>query len=964
MTTRLDALIALAADRAGDRTALLQDSATLSYAELDRLVSRVATGLLALGLEKQERVAVYLPKRLETVAAIFGTALAGGVFVPVNPLLKPPQVGHILRDCAVRVLVTTAQRLRELADELARCPDLRTLVVVATARPHRRAGSGRPSWARADRERRPATPHRVIDTDMAAILYTSGSTGKPKGVVLSHRNMVTGAKSVAQYLENTRRRPAARRAAAQLRLRLQPAHDRVPRGRERRADGLPVPARRAERSSSSERITGLAAVPPVWIQLAELEWPATRHRAPALLHELRRRHADARRSTKLRAALAEDQALPDVRPDRGVPRHLPAARGGRPPAGVDGQGHPEYGGHGGATGRHPLRPRRTRRTRPARLPGGAGLLERSGQDRRALQARARASPRSLPITEMAVWSGDTVRMDEDGFLYFIGRKDEMIKTSGYRVSPTEVEEVAYASGLVGDAVAVGAPHPDLGQAIVLVVSAPVRRRQRRDEGRATGLLAYLKSSLPNFMVPHHIAWLPELPRNPNGKFDRPPSRRSSRPPSMPRVTMLDAFSQHAPHPYFDAQDGELLIGGRKVSTIAAELGRTPFYAYDRAVMTRKVQELRAALPAEVEIHYAMKANPMPAVVRHFCGLVDGIDVASAGEMDVALAAGMRPELDQLRRARQDAGRTRARRRRRHRDQHGIRARDAAPRRHRAPHRRAAEGRGARQPGLRAEDLRHEDGRRPEAVRRRRRARAAAARGTRRRCRSSSGASTSTAARRTCGPRSWSESQQKTAALAHRAGAARARRRCACSTSAAASASRTSRASSRSTSRRSARTSRTLVPQHPARRCRRRPLRSNSAATWSANPACTSAGCIDKKVSRGHVFLITDGGLHHHLAASGNFGQVIRKNYPVLVAQPHRRAARARECLGRRAAVHAARPAGRSHGTRGGRGRRSDRGVPVGRVRAHGEPARVPEPSGGDGASGLIGRVAAHALHST
>jgi len=108
--------------------------------------------------------------------------------------------------------------------------------------------------------------------------------------------------------------------------------------------------------------------------------------------------------------------------------------------------------------------------------------------------------------------------------------------------------------------------------------------------------------------------------------------------------MLEGFTQHAPHPYFNALDDELLIGGRKVSAIAAELGRTPFYAYDRAVMCRKVKELRAALPPEVEIHYAMKANPMPAVVRHFCGLVDGIDVASSGEMDVALAAGMRPEL--------------------------------------------------------------------------------------------------------------------------------------------------------------------------------------------------------------------------------------------------------------------------------------------------------------------------------
>jgi diaminopimelate decarboxylase len=108
--------------------------------------------------------------------------------------------------------------------------------------------------------------------------------------------------------------------------------------------------------------------------------------------------------------------------------------------------------------------------------------------------------------------------------------------------------------------------------------------------------------------------------------------------------MLDDFPQHAAHPYFAARDGELLIGGRTVSVLAAELGRTPFYAYDRAVMTRKVDELRAALPDGIEIHYAMKANPMPEVVRHFGGLVDGIDVASANEMDVALAAGIEPGL--------------------------------------------------------------------------------------------------------------------------------------------------------------------------------------------------------------------------------------------------------------------------------------------------------------------------------
>ncbi|HKE93545.1 MAG TPA: AMP-binding protein, partial [Povalibacter sp.] len=129
---------------------------------------------------------------------------------------------------------------------------------------------------------------------------------------------------------------------------------------------------------------------------------------------------------------------------------------------------------------------------------------------------APAREKALMLTEMAVWSGDTVRMDAEGYLYFIGRRDEMIKTSGYRVSPTEVEEVLFASGLVSDAVAVGVPHARLGQAIVVIVAAQAESTEPTDK-----LLEFCKQNLPNFMVPHHVQWRPSLPRSPNGKYDRP-----------------------------------------------------------------------------------------------------------------------------------------------------------------------------------------------------------------------------------------------------------------------------------------------------------------------------------------------------------------------------------------------------------------------------------------------------------
>jgi acyl-CoA synthetase (AMP-forming)/AMP-acid ligase II len=121
------------------------------------------------------------------------------------------------------------------------------------------------------------------------------------------------------------------------------------------------------------------------------------------------------------------------------------------------------------------------------------------------------------LPEYAVFSGDTVRKDAEGFLYFVGRRDEMMKTSGYRVSPTEVEEILYASKLVGECVAFGVDHPQLGQAIQVIATAP-------DGGAAMdsdALRAHCKAHMPAYMVPHGIEVVAgPLPRNPNGKIDR------------------------------------------------------------------------------------------------------------------------------------------------------------------------------------------------------------------------------------------------------------------------------------------------------------------------------------------------------------------------------------------------------------------------------------------------------------
>ena len=275
-STLLHELIFDTARRLPQARALSYGAHHASYDELAGQVQGFANGLMSLGLARSERVAIYLEKRFETVVASFGTPAAGGVFVPVNPLLKPEQVAFILRDCNVRVLVTSPERLGPLQAALAACPDLRHVVVTgaaAAAQPE----AAKTVWARhnwPDVMAAPAQPgHRVIDTDMLSILYTSGSTGKPKGVVLSHRNMVAGAKSVASYLQNG---PQDTLLAA-LPLSFDAGFSQLTTAFHTGARVVLLNylmPRDVLKAMEREQVTGLTAVPPLYIQLAQLDWPA------------------------------------------------------------------------------------------------------------------------------------------------------------------------------------------------------------------------------------------------------------------------------------------------------------------------------------------------------------------------------------------------------------------------------------------------------------------------------------------------------------------------------------------------------------------------------------------------------------------------------------------------------------------------------------------------------------------
>ncbi len=179
MIINLHDIVLSGAQQFSTRTALKFKSESITYLQLAELVQAAAATLQRQGLSRQERVAVYLPKQFETVTTLFASSICGGVFVPVNPALKPTQVQHILQDCNVRILVTSQDRFISLQAELALCPDLRTVLLVDVPVGYQQqlghlhiAAFHQPAQMAAPTQRVALT-----DADMAAILYTSGSTG-------------------------------------------------------------------------------------------------------------------------------------------------------------------------------------------------------------------------------------------------------------------------------------------------------------------------------------------------------------------------------------------------------------------------------------------------------------------------------------------------------------------------------------------------------------------------------------------------------------------------------------------------------------------------------------------------------------------------------------------------------------------------------------------------------------------
>jgi acyl-CoA ligase (AMP-forming) (exosortase A-associated) len=470
--------------------ALVLKSGTLDWQDLRSRVAKLAGWLREQVPEAGARIASWAAKGELTCLLPLAAARAGLVHVPVNPLLKRAQVAHIVSDSGAKLLIGTSARLGTLQEgEVGN-----DCVLLSEEEALERAG-----------QTEGVGPSEADPGELAAILYTSGSTGKPKGVMLSHANMWLGAASVAHYLQMR----SDDVTLAVLPLSFDYGQSQLLATWHGGGSVVPLDyltPRDVTKACVRHGVTTLAAVPPLWLQLVGQDWPpeavASMRRLTnsggALTEEMVRRLRRIFPEAKLFPMYGLTEAFRSTYLDPELVDIHPTSMGQAIPfaevlvIGDDG----ELAG-AGAEGEL--------------VHCGPLVAQGYWQDAQRTAERFRPAPSQSRHGGMAVWSGDRVKCDADGLLYFVGRRDEMIKSAGNRISPQEIEEAAIASGEVREAVAIGVPDEKLGQAIHLVVSG---------EGREADLRRVMKRELPNFMQPAAIHWVEAMPLNPNGKIDR------------------------------------------------------------------------------------------------------------------------------------------------------------------------------------------------------------------------------------------------------------------------------------------------------------------------------------------------------------------------------------------------------------------------------------------------------------
>lgn len=513
------------AERSPDKEAIIYHDRRLTYGSLAATAAAFARALRDVGIERHDRIGIYLEPSPEQALSLLATSQAGGVLVPVHHSQFPQQLTHIVNDCGMKGLVTSTSKAASLLPGVHECESLEFVVLVPDGKTavemdteglrlrcyrFEQLTASNPQGGLAD---------VGIEKDLAAILYTSGSTGKPKGVMLSHANVMAGASIVSTYLNIT----ASDRTLAILPFSFDAGLNQLMTTIQQGATAVLqnwLFGKDIVRMLAAERITGLAGVPSLWSLLAQPSSGLAKTELPDLRYIT---NTGGAMSQSLLAQLREALPTTDVVLMYGLteafrstylpPSELdvrPTSMGKAIPNTeilvVNDEGKRCAPGEVGELVHHG----------PTVSLGYWGNAELSGQ---VLRPHPFPPPGLIDVPKVC-YSGDLVRMDEDGFLYFVGRRDNQIKCSGFRISPTEVEEVLCQCGKLREAAVIGIPDGVLGQRIKAFVTPREGSTVNGDE-----LLVFCSLAMPRHMVPKEVEVVAALPKTSSGKVDYPALRQ-------------------------------------------------------------------------------------------------------------------------------------------------------------------------------------------------------------------------------------------------------------------------------------------------------------------------------------------------------------------------------------------------------------------------------------------------------
>ncbi len=502
------------AELSAEKEALICDQRRWTYAELDEACDRLADFLSRIGLGPRQRVAIFLDNSAEAVISIYATLRAAGVFLVVNGSVKARKLEYILRDSGASILVADAAREGLVGEAVKGIEEIATIWVGEASPAPAGLAKRSFSWkealgaSSAAPSLRPRGAHRCIDLDLAALIYTSGSTGEPKGVVSSHLNMVSAARSIIEYLENSREDKILNvlplsfdYGLYQILMAFMFAGTVVLE----RSFAFPV---RILETIERERITGLPIVPTIAALLLKMDHPGkydlgsvryVTNTGGVLPVEHIRKLQGFFHSGKIYSmyGLTECKRVSFLAPGdlefrpSSVGKPMPNCR-----VSIIGEDGEEAGP--GQVGELVVR--------------GANVM---GGYWNAPELSEKTFRRGRYPWETLLYSGDLFKTDQDGFLYFVARKDDQIKTKGERVSPREIENILCELDGVLEAAVIGVEDEILGQAIkCFIVLRPGAQIGEKD------IIRHCACNMEPFMVPRHIEFLPRMPCSPHGKIDR------------------------------------------------------------------------------------------------------------------------------------------------------------------------------------------------------------------------------------------------------------------------------------------------------------------------------------------------------------------------------------------------------------------------------------------------------------